>query len=157
MLGSTVLAACCTVADPHRPGRTRMRIASLVMLAAMLDTALIGALLPLVWAVAVVVAGVWAAAGERGGSPVGAGLRAHRGVAAITMGALLVGHSGGASGHAHTTLDVGLVVLALAGVVVVGGSVLTVVGVARRTASRERVAALEPALMALAVGTMIAS
>lgn len=167
MLGSAVLATCCTVADPHRPGRARMRLASLVMLAAMLDVALVGAVLPLVWAVAVAVAGVWAVAAERGGSPAQAGLRAHRGVAAITMGALMVGHSGGGSGHGHAMLDAGLVVVAMGAVVVVGGVLLTVSllagsrlagsRLAGSTRPRERLAALEPALMALAVGAMLAA
>ncbi|TCL82708.1 MULTISPECIES: hypothetical protein [unclassified Rathayibacter] len=159
MLGASLLAACCTIVDPHRAGRGWMRASALLMLAAMTDNSTVGVVPPLLWAVAVAVMGVGSVAADR--SAVGAtatASRVHRGLAALAMGALLVGHPGAASGeHAHAALGLGVVVTALGVVVVAGGLALTVVRCAarERLSARERIAALEPALMAVAVGAML--
>ncbi|WP_173892275.1 hypothetical protein [Rathayibacter sp. VKM Ac-2630] len=100
-----------------------MLVASLVMVAAMIDGALVGVVVPVVWSVAVVISGVWSVAGSRSGVQSNTGPGSHRGLAAITMVALLIGHFEGGA-HCHGSLAVGPVLAAL-GVVVVGGIVLT--------------------------------
>lgn len=154
-----VLAACCAIAEPHRAGGGWMRSSALVMLVAMADSSVVGLVPPVLWAVAVAVVGVASVAADRSAAGVTAtGLRVHRGLAALAMAALLLGHSGSASGvHAHSALGLGVVVAALSSVVVAGGLVLTGTRCAARgrLSTRERVAALEPALMAIAVGSML--
>lgn len=159
MLGSTALAACCALAEPHRAGRGRMRASAVVMLAAMIDVSVVGAVLPLVWAIAVIVAGVGAVAADRWSAQrADAAMLVHRGLASIAMGALLLGHPGSAQGgHAHGGPALGVVVIGLGAAVIGGGLVLTGsrLRAASRAAPRERVAALEPALMSVAVATML--
>lgn len=123
------------------------------MLAAMIDVALLGTVLPLLWSVAVVVSGV-ASAASRSFERWEATMSAHRGLAAVAMGALLVDHSG-AEGHAHAALDASSVIAVLCVVVVVGGALLTAARVRSRTTPRQRIAVLEPVLMAAAVGLML--
>lgn len=159
MLGSTALAACCALAEPGRSGRGRMRASAVVMLAAMVDVSVVGALLPLVWAIAMVVTGVGAVAADRWSAHrTDAAVLVHRGLSSIVMGALVLGHPGSAhGGHAHGGLALGVVVMGLGAAVIGGGLVLTgrhLVSTAR-AAARDRVAALEPALMSVAVATML--
>ncbi|NQX14043.1 hypothetical protein HQQ80_20650 [Microbacteriaceae bacterium VKM Ac-2855] len=149
MLVPAGAAACCLVADPHRRS-SRVWFPVALMMLAMVDSALIGAVPGLLWAAALVGAAMTSALAGRmaGGADA---MQLHRAVAGVVMAVLLVGMPGGDSVGGH---DHGLGLVTVSAFAVVGFTVAGVWIASQEWRRGRRVLAAEPVLMALSLGLM---
>lgn len=150
MLAPAGLAACCVAADPHRRA-PRVWLSAVVMLAAMLDSAVLGLVPSPLWALAVGVGAVASTVAARRSGAV-EGMQLHRAVSGLVMAALLFGAGSASTAHAHG-LGLRPTLIAAAVALLAGGAVLAA-RTLRERGWRGTLLAAEPVLMSLSVAVM---